>query len=261
MKNYFDANQKMWNQRTETHLTSEFYDLENFRLGGSSLKPIELELLGDVAGLSVLHPQCHFGQDTLSLARLGAQVTGYDLSDRAIREARKLATDLGIDARFVQGNVLEMDQHLEETYDLVFCSYGCIGWLPDLRPWGQQIARRLKPGGRFILAEFHPAVWMFDDDLREITYSYFNREPIVETTDITYTENATEQDITSYSWNHALADVFQALLEAGLQVETFREYDYSPWNCFQNTVPSPGGWQIEGLAGKLPIVFGLVVRK
>lgn len=259
--NYLHANQNLWNSRTETHLGSDFYDLSSFEAGRSSLKPIELEYLGDVSGKSILHAQCHFGQDSLSLARMGAQVTGVDLSDRAIAEARKLNDRLGLNAQFIQSDVQQMDQHITETFDWVFASYGCIGWLPSLQVWGQQIAKRLKPGGQFLFVEFHPAVWMFNDQFTQIEYSYFNVEPMIEHTDTSYTENAKQKNITSYYWNHSLGDVFQALIQAGLQVDDFQEYDYSPWNCFESTIPAPNGWYLEGLAGKLPMIFAILVSK
>src|SRR6187551_1118010 len=161
--NYLDINKASWNQRTAVHVASDFYGVDAFVKGKSSLQQIELGLLGDVAGKSILHLQCHFGQDTLSLARLGAKVTGVDLSDVAITEARKLARELGLSTDFICCNVYDLPQQLEQQFDVVFTSYGAIGWLPDLDRWAQIVRRFLKPGGRLVLVEFHPFVWMFDD--------------------------------------------------------------------------------------------------
>ncbi|MBX2939218.1 MAG: methyltransferase domain-containing protein, partial [Ferruginibacter sp.] len=129
---YIHINRKAWNNKTLAHLQSSFYDMDGFRAGQSSLKSIELELLGDIQGKTLLHLQCHFGQDTLSLCRMGAQVTGVDLSDRAIDTARELAAEMQLDARFICCDVYDLLQQTVELYDIVFTSYGTIGWLPDL---------------------------------------------------------------------------------------------------------------------------------
>jgi SAM-dependent methyltransferase len=261
MKDYVQINRELWNKKTEVHFDSEFYDVPSFRQGRSSLNAIELELLGDIRGKKVLHLQCHFGQDTLSLARLGAEVTGIDLSDKAIEKARQLADELTLDARFICCDLFDLEQHLDDLFDIVFTSYGTIGWLPDLEPWGRIVNRYLKPDGKFLIVEFHPVVWMFDDEFRSFAYSYFNRGPIVEETEGTYADRNAPVKAQSYGWNHSLSDVANALLNQGLRIETFREYDYSPYNCFQNTVQMEKGFQIQGLEGKLPMVYAMKAAK
>lgn len=262
MDNFLDANRQLWNAKTDVHLGSDFYDLEGFKKGRSSLNDIELEQLGDVRGKRLLHLQCHFGQDTLSLARMGAEATGLDLSDRAIVAARQLADELNLSARFVISNVLEADQALAgEQFDIIFTSYGVIGWLPDLKPWGQVIGKLLRPGGEFHLIEFHPVVWMFDDRFESIAYSYFNTEPIIEETEGSYADRTAPIKNLSYSWNHPLSESITALLDAGLQLTSLREFDYSPYDCFNETVPVTKGYQISGLEGKLPMVFALKAVK
>lgn len=260
---YAEINRHQWNQRTLVHLQSAFYDMESFLKGRNSLTSIERQLLGEVEGLSVLHLQCHFGQDSLSLARMGAKVTGLDLSDEAIRQASQINDQLGLSARFVCGDVLAMDDHLQgETFDIIFTSFGVVGWLPSLEKWGELISRHLKPGGRFILVEFHPVVWMFDDYFTHIAYAYFNRQTICEEEVGTYTDGGEHLQLTSVSWNHSLSEVFSALLRAGLQVVSFDEYDYSPFNCFNQTSPAPdGGYYIKGMEGKLPVTYAIVCTK
>ncbi len=258
---YLNANQKHWDQNTEVHLESAFYDLPGFRNGKSALNPIELKLLGEVAGKKILHLQCHFGQDTLSLARMGAEVTGVDLSEKAILAARSLAEELQLSARFIQSDVFQLDQVLDENFDIVFTSYGVIGWLPELRSWARIIDHFLKPEGKLIFVEFHPVVWLFDDHFEKIVYSYFNIGPIVEETEGTYADRSAPVTSTSYSWSHTFADIFSALLDRGLRITHFEEYDYSPYNCFNNTVKVENGYQIEGLEGKLPMVFSMVADK
>jgi ubiquinone/menaquinone biosynthesis C-methylase UbiE len=259
---YLSANRNLWNTYTHLHTGSAFYDVAGFRAGATSLQAPELGLLGSVAGEELLHLQCHFGQDTLSLARMGARVTGLDLSPDAIQYAHTLAEELSLSASFVCGNVLEMDTLLgDRTFDTIFTSYGALPWLPELQTWGSLIARYLKPGGRFVLVEFHPVIWMYDNVFSQVVYSYFNREVIAEEEHGSYADQRADTVLTSYTWNHSLAEVFQALLSQGLRISRFEEYDTSPYNCFQRTVAVPGGYQIEGLAGRIPMVYALEARK
>ncbi|MBS1570130.1 MAG: class I SAM-dependent methyltransferase [Bacteroidetes bacterium] len=260
--NPFEVNRALWNARTKHHTGSKFYDVEGFLAGKNSLSGKELELLGDVMGQKLLHLQCHFGQDTLSLARMGAQVTGLDLSDVAIAEAGKLAARMGLNANFVTANVLDFQAALEGRFDIVFTSYGVLGWLPELGGWARNIARYLKPGGKLVLVEFHPAVWMFDNEFKEVAWSYFNRQRIVETEQSTYADNTAQINLESHTWNHSLAETFTALLGAGLRIEHFEEMDGSPHNCFANTVQGADGlYRIAGMQGKLPMVFSAVATR
>lgn len=258
----FEVNRALWNARTRHHVGSKFYDVEGFLKGANPLGAHELELLGDVRGRAVLHLQCHFGLDTLSLARMGARATGLDLSDEAIAEARKLAERAGVQAEFVLANVLDAQPGFEGRFDLVFTSYGVLGWLPDLRPWARNVARWLKPGGRLVLVEFHPAVWMFNNEFTQVAYSYFNRERIVELEEGTYADTAAPIALPSHTWNHPLAESITALLESGLRIERFTEQDGSPHDCFVNTVRGVDGlYRIQGMEGKLPMVFSVVASR
>jgi 2-polyprenyl-3-methyl-5-hydroxy-6-metoxy-1,4-benzoquinol methylase len=160
--NYFETNRNTWNQKVSVHAKSDFYAMEAFRAGATSLKPYELKAMGNVEGKSLLHLQCHFGQDTLSWSRMGAKCTGVDLSDEGIKLAKSLNEELQLDATFLRCNVLETSRFIKEQFDIVFTSYGVIGWLPDLKPWGRMIYERLRPGGVFYMVEFHPILWMFD---------------------------------------------------------------------------------------------------
>lgn len=274
-QHYFEANRDLWNQRTIVHRDSAFYNLEGFKKGESVLTTIELNELGDVSGKTLLHLQCHFGMDSLDWARRGAKVTGVDISDVAIAEAKKLNEEFSLDAKFICANVYDIgisktgeskttpSEGLgEAAFDIVFTSYGTIGWLPDLKPWAIMIAERLKPGGIFYVAEFHPMVWMFDDDFTHIKYSYENREVIVTENQGTYTDRKADIKGKEYSWNHSISEVLNALIEAGLRVRFFNEHMYSPYPCFRNVMESePGKWHIKGLEGKIPMVYSLMAIK
>lgn len=258
----FEVNRKAWNTRTELHLSSAFYDVEGFVAGRDPLTALELELLGPLAGLEVLHLQCHFGQDTLSLARHGARVTGLDISDTAIEEARKLTERCGLKADWHCGNVIDHVARFEFGFDVVFSSYGTIGWLPELRSWARNIVSYLRPGGRFVFVEFHPVVWMFDNAFTRVQYAYFNRERIVEEEQGSYADREAPQRLASVTWNHDLAEVLTALLDEGLVIERFVELDGSPHACFENAVQGADGlFRIKGMEGRLPMVYGLVARK
>jgi len=260
--NYIEVNRELWDAKTKHHVASAFYDNEGFIKGRSSLNEVELALLGDVKGKTILHVQCHFGQDTLSLARLGAKATGADFSGEAIDTARKLNDQLSLDAQFICSDVYKLPEVLDEQFDMVYTSYGVIGWLPDMDKWARVIANQLRPGGRLVFVEFHPIVWTFDNEFKYIQYSYFNREPIIETLSGTYADRGADIKHKEIGWNHDLAEVLQALINAGLSLTSFCEYDYSPYNCFANTVEiAPGKFQVKGLEGKIPMLYSLTAVK
>lgn len=260
-ENYIEINKESWNNRTDVHVNSEFYDVKGFLGGKSSLNSIELELLGDVSGKSILHLQCHFGQDSLSLSRMGAKVTGIDLSDKAIKVAQDLSEKLNVDAEFICCDLYDLPNHLNKTFDIVFTSYGTIGWLPDLDKWAAVVSRFLKPEGKFVFAEFHPVVWMFDDAFEKIEYNYFKSEAI-ETLEGSYTESRTDAKQQFITWNHSLSEVLSSLLKQGLQINSFNEYDYSPYNCFQNTIEfEPNKFRIQHLGNNIPMVYSLTATK
>jgi SAM-dependent methyltransferase len=272
---YFEANKELWNQRTAVHKDSAFYDVAGFKAGANALTPIELNEVGNVNGKKMLHLQCHFGMDSLSWARLGVDVTGVDLSDEAIKEARKLNAELELNAKFICCNVYDLHPRnaessqvsplggdLEGAFDIVFTSYGTIGWLPDLDKWAEIISFYLKPGGLFYIAEFHPVVWMFDDDFTHIKYYYDNRELIVMENQPTYTGDTNAIQGKEYSWNHSISEVLNALINAGLQIELFNEHMYSPYSNFANSVETERGkWQIKGMEGKIPMVYSIKAAK
>lgn len=255
---YITINRQSWNNRLESHLTSDFYDVESFLKGRNTLQPIELALLGEVSGHSILHLQCHFGQDTISLGRMGADVTGIDLSDSAISTACKMAEKTQVKADFICCDIYDLPLHLDKQFDIVFTSYGTIGWLPDLEKWAEVIATFLKPGGRFIIVEFHPVVWMFDDNFEEIKYRYFNSGPILEQEMGTYADKTADITQEYVVWNHSLSEVFGSLIRAGMEITGFEEYDYSPYDCFNQTVSIGANmFRIKHLDNKIPMVFAL----
>lgn len=259
---YKKINKESWNKRTAVHYDSDFYRVEQFIKGGTSLNSIELDLLGDLTGKKVLHLQCHFGQDTISLERMGAIVTGVDLSDAAITKAQELAQKTGSNARFICCDIFDLPQHLDAQFDLVFTSYGTIGWLPDINRWAGIVQRYTQPNGRFVMAEFHPVVWMFDDDFNQVKYNYFNDGPIVESLDGTYAKKDADLTAQYVTWNHSMSSVIQALIDQGFSIEALQEFDYSPYDCFSRTVQfEPNKFRIKHMQDKIPMVYALKAQK
>jgi SAM-dependent methyltransferase len=261
-ENYKDINKEAWNRRTHAHYDSEFYDNANFIAGKNSLNSIEMDLLGDLKGKSVLHLQCHFGQDTISLTRMGAKATGADLSDQAIEKAKELAQETESDAEFVCADIYDLPNHLERQFDVVFTSYGTIGWLPDLDKWAGVIQHFLKPGGQFLIVDFHPVVWMFDDDFEKVEYNYFKGEAIVEVVKGSYANPDGDWEEKTVGWNHSLSEILTSLLAKGLRIEAVQEFDYSPYDCFRHTEKiEDRKYRIQKMGNKIPMVYAISARK
>ena len=254
--NHFETNKHSWNQRVETHFNSKFYDVPGFLLGKSSLNEIELSVLTDVSGKTVLHLQCHFGLDTLSLSRMGAEVTGVDISDVAIEKANELKMRAQLDAEFVAADVYAFGKQSNQRYDVVYTSYGAICWLPDIDRWAQVVAKKLKPGGRLCMAEFHPMIDLMAG------YSYFHKiNPDIQMEN-TYTENCDGTEHEFAVWTHNLGDVVTALVNAGLQIESLQEFDYSPYNCFAGMQEKQAGkFYLTHKGHHVPMVYCLVAIK
>lgn len=253
---YININKKAWDKWTNIHIASQFYDVEAFKDGNSSLNTVELEQVGNVQGKKLLHLQCHFGQDTLSWARLGASVTGVDLSTEAIKQANKLKSSLGLEATFVANDIYQFGNENTEEFDIVFTSYGVLCWLPDLNLWAKLIANSLAEGGEFHLIEFHT----FNDLLTG--YSYLpSSDPDVED-EGTYTENCDGTKLKMVTWPHSLSEVVNALISAGLNIEDFKEYPYSPYNCFEDLEHvSEHGYQMLYKDQQVPLLYSIKARK
>ncbi|MFL5711974.1 MAG: class I SAM-dependent methyltransferase [Chloroflexota bacterium] len=266
----FDANRSLWEVWTRIHAAGEYYDLEGFKAGGVRIRPYEIELVGDVTGKSLLHLQCHFGIDTLSWARLGARVTGADISPSAVELARSLATELGFpDARFVESNLYDLPSALEGEFDVVYTSRGVLGWLPDIRAWAKVVSHFVAPGGTFFITEAHPVLNVFENEgvapgeLR-LAYPYWEHEaPLTFAVTGSYADTEAEVgDETEHSWDHGLGEIVTALIDAGLVIETLVEHPYLEWKVDFLVEDGQGRWVLPADApGELPLMFSLVARK
>ncbi len=263
---WFEANRKSWDARTPYHIRSAMYDVPGFMAGKSSLSSIEVDAVGSVEDKTLLHLQCHFGLDTLSWARLGAQVTGLDFSEVAIEEARSLAARAGLSdrARFVCANVYDAPAALgHEAFDVVFASFGALCWLPDLGAWARVVAACLRPGGSFHLVEFHPALMMLDESFETVGYPYDGQgRPERFDDEGTYADRQAPIRGPTYEWNHGLGTVVTSLRQAGLRIDSLTELDWSPVAAFPGMVEvSQGRYRFERFGDKLPLVYATSARK
>jgi len=241
MNDYRAINRASWDERAAAHVGSPDYAVDRL-LGDpaciSDIVRFDLPRLGQVAGLVGVHLQCHIGTDTISLARLGARMTGLDFSAASLAQARRLAAAAGADVSFVESDVYEADHRLgHDAFDLVYTDIGALCWLPDVRRWAGVVAALLRPGGRLFLREGHPMLWALDDErtdgLLVVDYPYFERADPTGSHDAgTYVQ--TEQTFVAtetHTWNHGLAETLTALLDAGLRITQFVEHDSVPWDA------------------------------
>ncbi len=271
------ANAAHWDEWTRVHEKSDFYDVEGFKAGATSLWPLESEELGPYVGegTTLLHLQCHFGMDTLSWARRGAVVTGVDLSEEAIALARRLADEVGLAGRatFIASDVYEVDQHLGDAlYDVVFVSWGAIEWLPDLDRWAALVARHLRPGGQFYMAEIHPIAYALDETEGHGVrlagrYLPAPHEPDRSDYDGSYADpEAHIENRVCYSWAHGMGEILTALTDAGLRVDYLHEFPYcvAPFFDWMERDADRWYWLPDGHGGRrtdLPFSYSVMAHK
>jgi 2-polyprenyl-3-methyl-5-hydroxy-6-metoxy-1,4-benzoquinol methylase len=256
---WLHRNREMWDERVPIHVASEFYDVDAFLAGRSTLRPFERSELGAVEGLTLVHPQCHFGLDTLSWAREGARVTGLDFSAPAVAAARRIAERAGIAADFVEANVYDALQALGgRRFDVVYTGLGAILWLPDIERWARTMVELMAPGGRFYLAEFHPLTEVFAEDELTIVASYFDRGPHL------YEEPGTYADLAaatvhnqSIEWRHSLGEVVSALAGAGLRIELLHEHDYTLFPRWPFLRRSGDRYELPPELPSIPLMYSL----
>jgi len=261
---YFKTNEKTWDLKVPVHADSEFYEVENFKQGKTSLNPIELKEMEEVSGKTLLHLQCHFGLDTMSWSRQGAICTGIDLSNKGIEKATEINKELNLNVNFIQSNVYDVPKNVEGEFDIVFTSYGVIGWLPDLELWAKVIAEKLALGGTFYMVEFHPIMWMFDftSGKAELKYEYNQKDVIYEEYKGTYADSESNILSKEYGWNHGLGEVITALTGVGLHVEFLHEFDESPYDVFPDMVKNDNGQFVLKKEHRLhPLMYSIKATK
>lgn len=269
MDPYTEVNRRHWDEVVPIHLSSESYapSLKSLRAGQSGLHMIERQELLPIRGRSLLHLQCHFGLDSLSLALEGADVTGMDFSSPAINTARKLATELGIPATFVVSDLYDLPANLKGQFDIVFTSYGVLCWLPDLVQWAKVIAHFLKPGGFFYMVEFHPiqqSLELIEDDPTisdlKLRYPYFaTAEPLKFDSQGTYADRSARlENRSTYFFPHSLGEIVTALVDVGLHIEFLHEFPFTIHKILPFVdAAADGSFRLTKGEGTIPLLFSV----
>ena len=270
MDHRIEANRKNWNERTPVHAASEFYDVAGFRNGRITLNDIERTEVGSVEGKSLLHLQCHFGMDTMSWARLGAQATGVDISDAAIDLAKALNDELQLNTRFICSNIYDLPDVLDEEFDIIYTAMGVLCWLPDLCGWANIIARFLKPNGIFYILDGHPFSHVFESEENQaegqelrVRHPYFKKPEgdFYKGGQHTYAGS----DIIEagcYEWQHSVGDILNAILDAGLRIQFFHEFARSGYEAFPCMEKGKDGWwRLISRNDSVPQIFSLKATK
>ena len=272
MDEYRDTNRESWDNRAPVHAGSPDYAFDQFIADPEFLSHVvrfDLRRLGDIRGLRGVHLQCHIGTDTISLARLGARMTGLDFSSASLEQARRLAEQAGSDVEFVQAELYDAPAVLEPgAFDLVFTGVGALCWLPRIHEWAQVVATLLKPGGRLFLREGHPVLWSLaerDDGLLVIDLPYFETEQPNRWEDATtYVQTDEVLDVrASYDWNHGLGEIVSALLDAGLELTMLVEHDSVPWEAIPGRMEKldNGEYRLPERRERLPLTYTLQAVK
>ncbi len=267
---YRRANRDNWDDRVPIHWDSPVYDTAGFIADPERLSTevaFDAAYIGEVAGKRLLHLQCHMGKDTLSWARLGAEVTGIDFSEPAIAAARRLSAESSTPGRFVVAELYDAPQVLPETFDVVYTGVGALNWLPDIDRWGRVVAGFLAPGGLFYIREGHPM--LFSLDWREgealiVRYPYFQTaDPVPDDDPNTYAGPGTVAHARTYEWGHSLGEVVTALLDAGLELTSLREHRDLSWQGLpQMTLGEDGQWRLpEAQRDLVPLMYSLTARR
>lgn len=265
---YVEDNRAAWDERAGAHAAAGSYHVADFVADPAYLSEVvrfDHPRLGDLSGLDGVHLQCHIGTDTISLARLGARMTGVDFSEGSLEIARSIAMRSGADVEYVCADAMDAPEVLGRQFDFVFTGIGALCWLPDIAAWASVVRRLLRPGGRLLLREGHPMLWALDekreDDLLVVRYPYFeSEEPLTEETSETYVETDAQFTATSmHSWNHGLGEVIGALLAEGFEVRLFEEHMSVPWNALPGHMieGEDGEWRLREDPLRLPLTYTL----
>jgi len=259
-----------WNDRVPIHAGPNGYGIEAFVSDPTRVTEVvdfDTAYLGDVAGLTLIHPQCHIGTDTLSWAKLGASVTGVDFSSTALEVARTMAAELDVGATFVESDLYAIPDAITEQFDIVYTGVGAINWLPDIDCWAKVMADLTKPGGRFYIREGHPVLWSLDaerdDDLLVISLPYFETdEPSTWHDAQTYLGEGTVEHSTFHDWNHGLGEVINALIKAGLRIDLVEEHRFLEWEGIPMMVRTGSRFEMPAhLRDRVPLMYSILATK
>lgn len=260
--NYAKINKKWWDDVTPIHANSKLYNLEAFKKGKSSLISIETEELGDVKGKNLLHLMCHFGMDTLSWGRLGAHVTGVDLSDSSITFAQKLSEEIEVPATFLCSDIYDLPNVLDKKFDIVFTSYGVLCWVSNIKGWAKIIHHFLKKGGIFYISEMHPFTNILSHNMT-LYFDYFDKGPYIDDSSGTYTDWNAKIKGATYVWMHTISDVMNSLIGEGLTIDYVHEFPFTMYDQFPGKMKQnrSGEYVLKDKSLQLPLLFSLKATK
>ncbi|MFH1401848.1 MAG: class I SAM-dependent methyltransferase, partial [Parcubacteria group bacterium] len=259
---YLKKNKKWWNEVVPIHAKSELYNLADFKKGKSSLQQIEIKELGNVKGKSILHFLCHFGMDSLSLARLGAKVTGIDLSNKAIDFAKQLSSETKIPAEFICSDVYKLPKILNKKYDIIFASYGTLCWLSDMKKFVKTINSFLKKDGIFYIVDLHPFTNILDSSLK-FSYDYFDKTASEDDSSGTYANWDADINGSTYLWGYTIGGIINNLVAKGLKIEYLHEFPFAMYNQFPGLMKKNkiGQYVLKNTQIQIPLLFSLKAVK
>ena len=271
MDRFKEANRRNWDDRVPIHVGSDEYAFARFVDDPEHISGVvafDAGVIGDVTGKRLLHLQCHFGKDTLSWGRLGAEVTGIDFSEPAIAEAGRLSRESGVPGRFILSELYDSPRVLDERFDIVYTGIGAINWLPDIAGWARVVAGFLEPGGMLYIREGHPVMWCLDwrdgDTDLVLKFPYFEvDEPLEWVEDTTYAGEGVLAHPRQYEWNHGIGEIVTAVLDAGLEIRALREHRSLEWQGLPHMVLADDGrWRLPpDQADLVPLMFTFVATK
>ncbi|NWJ73333.1 class I SAM-dependent methyltransferase [Pseudonocardia sp. ICBG1122] len=268
MDRSLSLNRASWDDRAPLHAQSPDYGVDALVADPARLSGVvrfDAERLGPVAGLRVVHLQCHIGTDTLSLHRLGARVTGLDFSPASLEQARALAARAGADIDYVESDVLRADEVLpHHGFDVVYTGIGALCWLPSVSRWAAVVARLLAPGGRLFARDMHPFLATLEDHTLAVRYPWFETaEPLEFDDDSSYVATARPLTATvTHEWNHGLGEIVTALLDQGLTLTGLTEHRTVPWEALPGRMAEDddGEWHVTDGLPDVPLSFTVQAR-
>ena len=261
-------NRANWDDRVAGHIDG--YRMDRYLDNPDHMSDIVMfdrDRLGDLTGKKVLHLQCHIASDTITLARLGAEVTGIDFAPSAIAAARDLFARTDTPGRFIESEVYDAPAALDEQFDMVYTGVGAINWLPNIDGWAGVVDHFVKPGGRLFMTEGHPVAWALDQDrddrLLVLDFPYFEGRMQTWDEDVSYLGDAKLTHTTSHEWNHGLGEIFTALLTRGFVIELFEEHRVLPWKMHSWMEETSNGWFRfpKEVRDQVPLMYTLIAAK
>jgi len=257
-----------WDARVDIHFQSEEYGVGRFKSDPSHLSDVvtfDRGKLPELTGKRLVHLQCHIGTDTISLARLGAEVTGVDFSEKAIAAARDLSEISGTPARFAVSELYDVPDTLGETFDLVYTGVGAICWLPDIRGWAEVVASLLETGGVFYMREGHPVLWTLDWDDPDrliMEHPYFEGRPTEWEESETYAGIGEVSSPKTFDWNHGMGETLTALIDAGMRIDRVEEYDFCEWQGIAQMVKGDDGrYRLPDRPERCPLMWSVLATR